>query len=370
MSNDKQTLMSAVDNLCRNHKNDPNCFSSHDLRDLHALVQSTNWLLGEAYRSQMTEERYGQKIRGVHALCGKLEKKWRDYQYESKYSPDQPRVPAGNSDGGQWTDAGGGSGGAGGFGAGRSAGDILNERLRNPQPLTPISTVASNSRDVPLPSSRPEYSRDNSPVSHDDWNTIKDVMGSRPDLSDTKIRAYSTTWALEGGLTSNLTNDATGGITPETLDWLKTQSDLADQLEDINTPSDLQHDPDLMPDVYNAVFDRDLSRVGGSDALDRVGNPYAAAAMADTVFREGRMGGAQILADAIKETAPKLGSNLPATAEITSIGPPIFDKYSTLAKNPATLGPLLDNVAKERIKYRPKETVRPNYFRFEKERKK
>jgi hypothetical protein len=29
-----------------------------------------------------------------------------------KYSPDQPRVPAGNEDGGQWTDGGGGGGGA------------------------------------------------------------------------------------------------------------------------------------------------------------------------------------------------------------------------------------------------------------------
>ena len=29
------------------------------------------------------------------------------YQEESKYSPSQPRVPAGNPDGGQWTDGGG-----------------------------------------------------------------------------------------------------------------------------------------------------------------------------------------------------------------------------------------------------------------------
>ena len=28
--------------------------------------------------------------------------------YERKYSPDQPRVPAGTAEGGQWTDAGGG----------------------------------------------------------------------------------------------------------------------------------------------------------------------------------------------------------------------------------------------------------------------
>ena len=31
-----------------------------------------------------------------------------------KYSPDQPRVSAGNSDGGQWTDRGGGGGGSSG----------------------------------------------------------------------------------------------------------------------------------------------------------------------------------------------------------------------------------------------------------------
>ncbi len=30
--------------------------------------------------------------------------------HERKYSPDQPRVPAGNSEGGQWTDAGGDGG--------------------------------------------------------------------------------------------------------------------------------------------------------------------------------------------------------------------------------------------------------------------
>jgi hypothetical protein len=37
-----------------------------------------------------------------------------------KYRPDQPRVPAGNPDGGQWTDDGGGSGGTGGSAAGGS----------------------------------------------------------------------------------------------------------------------------------------------------------------------------------------------------------------------------------------------------------
>ena len=41
---------------------------------------------------------------------------------QTKYSPAQPRVPAGNPRGGQWTDRSGGGGGFGGFGSGDSTG--------------------------------------------------------------------------------------------------------------------------------------------------------------------------------------------------------------------------------------------------------
>jgi hypothetical protein len=67
----------------------------------------------------MTEERHGEKFRNAHALCERLEKKWRDHQYESKYSPDQPRVPAGNPDGGEWTSGGGGISPSGSDSAGK-----------------------------------------------------------------------------------------------------------------------------------------------------------------------------------------------------------------------------------------------------------
>ena len=40
----------------------------------------------------------------------------REAEREEKYSPDQPRVPAGSSDGGQWTDGGGGDNLMGGAG--------------------------------------------------------------------------------------------------------------------------------------------------------------------------------------------------------------------------------------------------------------
>jgi hypothetical protein len=44
---------------------------------------------------------------------------------ERKYSPDQPRVPAGNPDGGQWTSGGGG---------GRSHSEISSVRRRGSGP--------------------------------------------------------------------------------------------------------------------------------------------------------------------------------------------------------------------------------------------
>ncbi len=43
----------------------------------------------------------------LYALIERLE---RGSWLERRYAPDQPRVPAGNSDGGQWTDGDGGNG--------------------------------------------------------------------------------------------------------------------------------------------------------------------------------------------------------------------------------------------------------------------
>ena len=53
-----------------------------------------------------------------------------------KYSPTQPRVPTGNSDGGQWVDAGGGSGSsaASGGASGRNDSRVLSDANPDPSP--------------------------------------------------------------------------------------------------------------------------------------------------------------------------------------------------------------------------------------------
>jgi hypothetical protein len=63
---------------------------------------------------------------------------------EAKYSADQPRVPAGHEDGGQWTDAGGGGSSASSADAGRTqvagGGRVVRElvrRLLRSKPETP-----------------------------------------------------------------------------------------------------------------------------------------------------------------------------------------------------------------------------------------
>ncbi len=58
--------------------------------------------------------------------------------HERKYSPDQPRVPAGSAEGGQWTDAGGG-GGAGTSGGGdRTSAGRSNAQLQEERPNTGV----------------------------------------------------------------------------------------------------------------------------------------------------------------------------------------------------------------------------------------
>jgi hypothetical protein len=127
MTNDNQTLMSAIDALRQKQKSHPDCFSSHDRKDLDALIHTTNWLLGEASRSDLNEERHWQAFDRVHSLLRKLEKKWDNYQCEQKKRRDYLREqdakfnsnhkPAGSPEGGQFDFGPGGGGGSSGGGS-------------------------------------------------------------------------------------------------------------------------------------------------------------------------------------------------------------------------------------------------------------
>lgn len=64
---------------------------------------------------------------------------------DNKYNPNQPRVPAGNSDGGQWTDAGGSGGGIGVSPQGNLPDAIARPRTTDRQPARRPVILAGNS---------------------------------------------------------------------------------------------------------------------------------------------------------------------------------------------------------------------------------
>jgi hypothetical protein len=59
---------------------------------------------------------------------------------DRKYNPNQPRVPAGNPDGGQWTDGGGSNSGGGGYNDPRVISDA------DPESILPGQQYAQNRR--------------------------------------------------------------------------------------------------------------------------------------------------------------------------------------------------------------------------------
>lgn len=84
-------------------------WTRRDVGDMLMIRDGLDWLLAEIKAGFMlTEERHGWTIRNIDAVNAALEKKEGDFLAKAGFNPSQPRVPAGSSDGGQWTDGGGG----------------------------------------------------------------------------------------------------------------------------------------------------------------------------------------------------------------------------------------------------------------------
>ena len=94
--------------------------------------------------------------------------------------------------------------------------------------------------------------------------------------------------------------------------------------------------------------------------MDQIGNIKAATALADTVFRFGTGDGAMIIQRAIDEVTPGAIKSIDGR-----MGPETLTAFTKLASNPATLGKLLDAIARFRGEKIPgREVDRNNHFRF------
>jgi hypothetical protein len=94
-------------------------------------------------RALAEQDEFEREVLALRHELAKLRLEYELRRFQQKYSPDQPRVPAGNSDGGQWT-RGGESGGGDGAGhdAGGNDGQVLSDVT--PDSIIPGAQYAEN----------------------------------------------------------------------------------------------------------------------------------------------------------------------------------------------------------------------------------
>jgi len=120
--------------------------------------------------------------------------------------------------------------------------------------------------------------------------------------------------------------------------------------------------------VYKFVYDRGLGRVGGSAALDTIGDRYTAAAVGDTLFRDGDTGGADLVRDALtdiynsipRNKRKQLSLDAGFIGETGRLGPRSLDTLQKLVR--AGYGLKVRNALADNRN--DDETARNDYFRF------
>jgi hypothetical protein len=135
----------------------------------------------------------------------------------------------------------------------------------------------------------------------------------------------------------------TAGITQERLDDARQNSNNPD-LKDATTPDQLT--VRQKAEVYQYVFNKELSEVGGFSALNRVGDAYAAAALNDTLFTEDLPDGATTIQRAVNRI--RLNQLLEPIPENGKMDATTLAAYAEIAQGHETRDMLLDYVAEER----------------------
>ena len=97
---------------------------------------------------------------------------------------------------------------------------------------------------------------------------------------------------------------------------------------------------DVKP-AYRHDFDQAFAKIGGAKALDDIGNPKIASAIADTLFRSGPGKGAEMVQDA----ANAAGAGI-ATDGV--FGSRTLDAITGIAGSEARIQAFLDELAKKR----------------------
>ncbi|ARJ64899.1 hypothetical protein WV31_04020 [Magnetospirillum sp. ME-1] len=174
------------------------------------------------------------------------------------------------------------------------------------------------------------------------WRGFTGAVAGLPEVGDAEAFSYGEIFAAEGGIAVDPTSryKTSSGITIGTL---RDAMAGVPGLEGIATPNLL-----TLPQraaIYRDYFDRALRGVdGGHRALEAIGNPFAASALADTLFRFGPKGGTEMIQRALDQVMPGV------VGLDGRMGPGTFGVYREFATNPATRGQLLDALQRIRSK--------------------
>ena len=191
-------------------------------------------------------------------------------------------------------------------------------------------------------------------------------MGGHRDTKPNMKNALGEIFAAEGGFKDDRSGGtAHAGITDGALEQAKT---IDPSLDGIARAKDLTEAQ--VSKAYKAIFDDNLRRYGGAEALETIKDPKTAAAFADTLFMHGPNGGAKIVKDAtnnaIRELTPQQRQLLGVSELGGQTGPKdTLDAMRRLSNGGH--GALLRNrIASRRESFAKSEGARKriNHFRF------
>ena len=195
------------------------------------------------------------------------------------------------------------------------------------------------------------------------WNAWSQLIGRLPSLHSTEKRAYMEVFAAEGGDSVNPENGAMSGIKNDTLDEL-IQKQFVKGIKRGTKAKDLSLNERAR--IYREYFDFAMNEVGGSSAFGRIDDVEAASAVADTLFRNGRTGGGQMVREAINKLAPETLAMHGATGKELPFNETALAAFQKVIADPTTRQSFLHALADIRIKDSPGEAPRFNHFRFQK----
>jgi hypothetical protein len=189
----------------------------------------------------------------------------------------------------------------------------------------------------------------------DAWNAMRDAAAGKAQIGEGQRAAYMSIFAAEGGMNMDDKSGAVAGLMPGFIEGERKAGRWPAELDHVKAPADLKAAD--VPRAMQHYFDTNLAKIGGAKALDAIPDPRVAAAIADTLYRDGPGKGAKMVQEAIEKAGgPK---------DIDSVfGSRTLDAVQNLSANPDGARRLLDGLFDQKKDRHPEEVARNHHYRF------